>query len=420
MRLTSQEPVSASAMPFPCEVQAEGRPRILYYCPASCGLGPVNRQRMLARAICEGLPGAAILLVGEARQGSTPKFPPGVDFLALPADCGIIRRLPLSELIEFRRKVLFSAVRAFDPDVILVEQTPNGLEGELDQTLEWSHENGRPRTVLLLQDVIPDPAARFELENTIRHTYDFAWVLGDASILNWVREYGLSLDLVQKLRYTGYPDHRVRFNWFEQEGTHAADVLGLPPGHLVLCLAGEGEGGETLAEVFSRVHLPPKTNGIIICGTGFSVSLRQKLQRRLSGFPRMRLIQVNHDYAWLLSAAERIVAFGSYDTVSEILSFDKRGFVFLQSANPGDTTRAKLLHKLDLLEFLTVDRISPEPLSRWLSTEMSPTSKTRRVRHEINLNALSQVSNLILEALSLPNSGGIKLNVDCRMRNAGS
>jgi predicted glycosyltransferase len=401
MRLTSQQAISAPAIPFPCEVQAEGRPRILYYSPTSSGIGPVNRQTMLARAICEGLPGAAILLIGEMRQGSTPILPPGVDFLALPATVGNVRRLPESHLIEFRRKVLFSAVRAFDPDLILVEQTPNGIERELDQTLEWSHQNGRPRTILLLQDVIPDPAKRFELENMIRHTYDFAWVLGDVSILNWVREYGLSLDLIQKLRYTGYPDHRVRSVWFEQEGTHATDVLGLPPGHLVLCLAGEGEAGESLAEAFSRVHLPPKTNGVIVCGSGFSISMRKKLQRRLAGFPRMRLVPVNCDYAWLLSMAERIVAFGGYEEVSEILSFDKRGFVLLQSANHGDTTRAKVLNKLDLIEFLSVDTITPDPLSQWLSKEISPVLKSRHIKRDVNMNALNQVSTLIKEALSL-------------------
>src|SRR6185312_624795 len=154
MRLSSQEAISTSAIPFPCEVQAEGRPRILFYSPTSSGLGPVNRQTMLARAICEGLPGAAILMIGEIRQGSTPILPPGVDFLALPANGQNIRRLPESHLIEFRREVLFSAVSAFDPDLILVEQTPTGIERELDQTLEWSHQNGRARTVLLLQDVI--------------------------------------------------------------------------------------------------------------------------------------------------------------------------------------------------------------------------------------------------------------------------
>ncbi len=57
MRLTSQQALSASAIPFPCEVQGRGRPRILYYSPTSSGLGPVNRQTMLARAMCEGLPG---------------------------------------------------------------------------------------------------------------------------------------------------------------------------------------------------------------------------------------------------------------------------------------------------------------------------------------------------------------------------
>src|SRR5215470_6545774 len=112
MRLTTPEAISAPAIPFPCEVQSEGRPRILYYSPTSSSLGPVNRQTMLARAICEGLPGAAILMIGEVRQGSTPILPPGVDFLALPANGSNIRRLPHSHLIELRRKVLFSAVRA--------------------------------------------------------------------------------------------------------------------------------------------------------------------------------------------------------------------------------------------------------------------------------------------------------------------
>jgi predicted glycosyltransferase len=325
-------------------------------------------------------------------------LPPGVEYLALPkiTSSGELRRFPLPELVNLRRKLLLSSVQTFNPHILLVEHNSNFESDELDQTLEWCIQNGR-RSILILKDTIPDPASRKYLEHVIRNTYDFAWVLGDGAILNWVREYGLSLDLIQKLRYVGYLDHRVRSEWFEQEGSHGLNVLGLPPGHLVVCLAGEGKAGETLAEAFSQVHLPPKTNGIIICGTRFNVSLRQKLQRRLAGYPRLRLIEVSHDYAWILSAAERIVALGSYDRVSEILSFEKKGFVILNNPNPADAIRAKLFQKLNLLEFVSTDCISPDPLNSWLAKEVS---KTSNARNSVSLNALKLLPNLLKEALT--------------------
>ncbi|HSE39694.1 MAG TPA: hypothetical protein VLH08_02930 [Acidobacteriota bacterium] len=359
----------------------------------------MNRQTMLAHAISNGLPGAAVLWVGEIRQGSMPLLPPGIEYLALPyggASSGEVGRFPLPELATLKRKILINAVQTFNPHILLVEQSSTINSDELDETIDWCQQKGR-RVILILKDTLSDPESRISLEHVIRNIYDSAWILGDGAILNWVREYGLSLDLVQKLRYVGYLDHRVRSQWFEQEGSHGLDVLGLPPGHLVVCLAGEGKAGETLAEAFSQVHLPPKTNGIILCGTRFNVPLRQKIQRRLAGYPRLRLIEVSHDYAWILSSAERIVTLGTYDRVSEILSFQKKGLVILNNPNAADAMRAKMFEKLLLLEFLSTDSISSAPLSSWLAREVTTKSITRPP--SVSLDALKLLPGLLTEAL---------------------
>ena len=98
---------------------------------------------MLAHAICHELPGAAVLWIGEICQGSMSTLPPGVEYLALPkfASSGELRRFPLPELADLRRKILFSSVQTFNPHILLVEQTSNLESGELDQTLEWCIKN---------------------------------------------------------------------------------------------------------------------------------------------------------------------------------------------------------------------------------------------------------------------------------------
>jgi predicted glycosyltransferase len=111
------------------------------------------------------------------------------------------------------------------------------------------------------------------------------------------------------------------------------------------------------------------------------------------------LIEVSHDFAWILSAAERIITLGTYDRVSEILSFEKSGFIILNNPNSADTTRAKIFHKLKLLEFLSTDCISPEPLTRWLASRASTNSNARRA---VSFNALKLLPGLLKEAVTSP------------------
>jgi predicted glycosyltransferase len=359
----------------------------------------VNHQRLLARALCQAFPHALVLLIGEVRAGITPLFPPGLQCLALPSlpassGKGII---PARELVDLRRKLILSTVQSFNPDVLLIQREVLGLQGELDQTLNWCMTQNKIHRVLLLEDALPQNGQREKIEAAIRSYYERVWILGDASVLNHTREYNVSLDLVQKIRYAGYPDHRMRFEWFEQEGTHVMDALGLAPGHLILCLPGDGEEGEQLAETFSHIHMPPKTNGIIACGPALSASLKQKLQRRLAGYPRIRLVEVNRDYAWLLEASERVVCAGNHENVSEVLAFEKPGLIIPRRTKlQEDLMRSKHLGAMNLVEALHPDLLSPEAISKWLSREVPASTMARR---KIQLSGLQQVPSFLKDLL---------------------
>ena len=59
--------------------------RIALYSPGMVGLGHMRRNLLIAQRLAHANPGAAILLISEAREASNFSLPTGVDCLTLPA-----------------------------------------------------------------------------------------------------------------------------------------------------------------------------------------------------------------------------------------------------------------------------------------------------------------------------------------------
>src|SRR5207249_9035649 len=97
-----------------------------------------------------------ILMIAEAWQAGAIPMPGGVDCVTLPglrkeADGALNPRfLDVSdqELIALRAKVIRNAVKAFEPDVLIVDHLPLGAGGELKRTRERLRRGGDRRGVL--------------------------------------------------------------------------------------------------------------------------------------------------------------------------------------------------------------------------------------------------------------------------------
>jgi predicted glycosyltransferase len=379
--------------------------RIALYSPGIAGLGHMRRNLLIGQTLVRSSPGAVILMIAEARQACAFAMPSRMDCLSLPA----LRKLPdgkcqprylgisLQDLMHLRATVVHRAIETFEPDVLLVDFLPRGRHGELGTTLEYLRFRTKTRCVLGLREVLENPAwAGHANEGEIRDYYDAVWVYGDPAVYDLIREQDFSPDLRAKMCYTGYLDQRARLECMEEEETPLLEKLELPSGRLVLCLVGGGYDGAPLAEAFVQADLPADTNGVLLTGPYMPLEIRQRLQRRTTGHPRLRVLEFIPEPAPLLQRADRVISMGGYNTVAEVLSFEKPALIVPRATE--QSVRADRLRELGLVDVLSLDSLRPSALTEWLSRDVAPP----QVHQRIDFNGLSRLPRLLEEVLAGP------------------
>ena len=344
---------------------------------------------------------------------------PGLDCLILPAlrkdqDKQIRPRyldISLADAVRLRAATIHSAFAAFDPDVLIVDKLPRGAAQELDPTLEYLKRRGRTRCVLGLRDVLDEPgavqcdwSAAGDAE-AIRDYYDDIWVYGDPNIYDAAREYQFPADIAAKVTYTGYLDQRPRLK-FADVGSDPLPGLELPPGRLALCLVGGGQDGEALAEAFVRAELPAGFNGVLITGPFMPAEAQERLRVFAEGKPRLRVLDFLPEPAVLVSRADRVVAMGGYNTVCEVLSFEKQALIVPRVRPRSEQwIRAQRLRTLGLIDVIHPDSLSATAISAWLA---GADCKPPRARELMDFEGLTRLPVLLEEVLARPRQTSIK------------
>lgn len=399
---------------YPNRDETPARCRVALYSHDTMGLGHMRRNLLIAQALGHCSLQAEVLLVCGSREAGTFVLPTGADCLTLPAlhkdKHGDYQprdlRVSLDTLIDIRSNTIRAAMEAFGPDLLIVDNVPRGAVRELDGVLKSLRSQSHTRCVLGLRDVLDDPASvyhqwrRAANDEAIREYYDAVWIYGDPVVYDPVREYRFPLDVAVKARFVGYLDQRARFGSQTDRKTDPLRALNLPPGRLVLCTLGGGQDGARLAEDFVEADLPPDTNGVLVTGPFMPADLRLRLHRRAAGKSRLRVLDFVSEAAFLIERADQVITMGGYNTVGEILSFEKRALVVPRvRPRTEQLIRALRLNELGLLDMLHPDRLSPHALSQWLSQSTQPPPS---VRDTIDLNGLSRMPILIRELLSDP------------------
>ncbi|HKP53154.1 MAG TPA: glycosyltransferase [Chloroflexia bacterium] len=396
-----------------------GQLRIALYSHDAMGLGHMRRNLLIARTLAGPALKASILMIAGAGEATAFGLPPGVDCLTLPAlrkesDGSYHARnlsIALPELIALRGSAIGATLEAFHPDVLIVDKMPRGIGQELDSALARLCAYGRTRCVLGLRDVLDDPETvhrewdRDGNEHAIRRYYDAIWIYGDPQVYDLVREYELSADIAKKARYTGYLDQRLRLAAHDGERVDLLKSLGLPPGRLMLCLVGGGQDGSRLAEAFSEAALPQDAVGVILTGPHMPVEVQQRLHRRASQNPRMRVLEFVPEPAYLMSRADRVVAMGGYNTTCEILSFGKPALL-VPRVKPRleQWIRAERLRDMGLLDVLHPDELHAAALTQWMAR---PTRSVCDARRYIDMDGLSHLPALLSELVAPPSSSPV-------------
>jgi predicted glycosyltransferase len=392
----------------------ERKLRVALYSHDTMGLGHMRRNLAIARSISSSSLQANVLIVAGANIATGFAMPEGVDCLTLPAlyknaDGEYQSRslvLSLPELIDLRAKTISAALIAYQPDVLIVDNVPRGVDGELDETLQQLKKHSNTSFVLGLRDVLDDPAVvqrewkQRANDECIEKYYDAIWVYGDRRLYDPIRAYKFTGQTAGKIRYTGYLDRSQTALHTGQLNTKVRAGLDMPEGDIVLCMAGGGQDGGKLARMFLDAMLPDNTNSLILTGPYMPSRTRQELHARAAGNPRLRVLDFHPEPTTLINCVDRIISMGGYNTVSEILSLGKSALI-VPRINPRceQMIRAKRLKELGLIELAHPELITSELITDWLNSDQA---HIRRARDVLDFNGLLRLPQMLEELLPAP------------------
>lgn len=383
------------------------RPRaVALFSHDSQGLGHIRRNVEIAAALVRDDVDARTLLISGAPAAASLPLPPRTRLVTIPAVrkdshgryVSRQRWRSLGATLAERGARTAAAVRAFDPDVLVVDKHARGLFGELDTTLDEiasARADGRgPALVLGLRDVLDDPeTSRREWDaerttETVMTHYDQVWVYSDRAVHDPI----LDLDpaLAERVRYTGYL------------GRGRGTGLGVPPQApvptqpFVLGLLGGGQDGAALARQFADASAPRGYLKVLVTGPYLDRGTLRQLQRTAAGQPGdLLVLPFLPSTQPFVRRARAVVTMGGYNTVCEVLESGTPALV-VPRVRPRreQAIRAERLAATTHLDSMHPDLVRPDRLSDWIATAV----RRPRGAHGVDLDGLARLPRLV-EAL---------------------
>ena len=307
--------------------------------------------------------------------------------------------MTVEELRRIRMASIDGAMRAFDPDLLLVDNVPGGALGELLPVLARLRREGRTRTVLGLRDVLDEPASvrrewrRLDHVRTVDESYDAVWVYGDAAAYDASVQYGFPYEVRRKLTHVGWLDAARRL------AGHVGEDVEDDPRPLYLGLVGGGQDGADVALAFARADLPTGAQRLLVTGPYMPSDAAERLLREAAERDDLEVVPFVREPSHLIRRAERVVTMGGYNSVAEVLAFSARALV-VPRVRPRleQLERADYLARLGLVDVLHPDQATPEAIADWWRR---PRPRPRP-REALDLGGLTRVPELALELLRVP------------------
>ncbi len=300
-------------------------PRVLLYSHDSFGLGHLRRTLTLAAALADALRDASVLIVSGNPCATQFQLPRGVEVVKLPAvtkdDDGAYTarnlRGGLALTRELRARLLLATFETFQPDLLIADHQPIGLDGELLPVLRRARHCGT-RTILGLRDVIDDPAtvaaqwSHPDIREALAGLYDRVCVYGDERIFDQRREYPIPPELAQRVEYTGY---------VVRESATRRSAVGTITRQQVLVTAGGGEDGESRIQCCLEALAlgPTPWDTTVVLGPLMHPLQARRLKRMSRALRNVRTLSFHADLPRLLAETDVVVAMAGYNTVAEIL-----------------------------------------------------------------------------------------------------
>ena len=388
--------------------------RFFFYSHDGMGLGHVRRQIAIAAALREVVPDAQVLLATSVDEVASLGLPPNVDTLKLPglrktANAEYSSRrlgIPKAQMRKLRSAVLREAVKAFDPDVILVDKHPFGAGGELEPALRAAKAAGA-HLVLGLRDILDDPAAvkkeweRELVQGRLCEYFDLVLIYGLRDLFDPIRAYELSAAVAARAKYCGYVVNQAECTRCPGDCLHL-DVLPSMAQPKVLCTVGGGEDGFGLLKTFAQACADAGWNGIAITGPMLPDQELRTL-RIIADDSGVTLQPFVACLSQHFDSVNAIVCMGGYNTLLEALC---KGVptVCVPRISPRSEQlmRALAFEKLGLLRVISPDQLTPAVLKNEISAalEMKRTERLERSNEILSFDGAHIAARHILALLA--------------------
>jgi predicted glycosyltransferase len=360
-------------------------PKILLYSHDTFGLGNIRRTLLLAEELSGQYPGAAILMVTGSQMVHSFRIPDGVDYIKLPCLDRIdaeryeprFLRSWSEEVKRTRSAILEKSVLGFEPDLMIVDKRPAGVDGELAATLEEIRRKRLPtKLVLGVRDILDEPErTRTTLRSngsfeTIEHFYDEVWVYGSQSIFDTVREYGFPDAVARITRFCGY---------LKRPTAPRVRTSGAP--HVLVTTGGGGDGTamiETYLEGLASLPRNVALRTTVVFGPQMSEGARDCVRGRFGYLADVTFLDFEPDLTRLYSESDIVVSMAGYNTVCELLSFGHHA-ILVPRAEPvqEQLIRARLLAAQGLFDIVEPRDLKPATLISKVLAALKPVEVAR-------------------------------------------
>jgi len=395
--------------------------RVMHYSHDTFGLGHLRRTLTIAHHLRSSFHELTQLIVTGSPVAHDFHFPPGTDYIKLPAvtknGAGQYESRSLAssidEMCAMRSDLLLSAARHFRPDVLLVDHAPAGLAGEALPTLRYLREaSPHTRLVLGLRDIVDDAASvrrawsRDGVYDLLDTLYDRILVYGERQTYDVIEEYGLSTRAAGRTRFVGYLGRGPGPETREEVRTG----LGMQTDRLVVVTAGGGGDGVALmsAMLDAMAGPAPPFDCLLIGGHLMDPDDRRRFRTATTSYPHLHFIDSTNDMPSYIGAADAVVSMGGYNTFCEILSL-RRPAIIVPRVKPRreQLIRARLFSARGIVRMIHPGQLTADRLLRDISTLVEQDQGMPAPVHMDGLrNAVDALVDLMPDTGSAPSVTG--------------
>ena len=395
--------------------------KILHYSHDSLGLGHIRRTLAIVRRLAHDLPDTGQLVLTGSMQFGAYEWPPHVDCVKLPTlrkkTTGEYHSPHLHGSLEavsaLRESLILSTINHFNPDLVLVDKAPAGLNGEMMRALQCLKQE-RPQTLLVLgmRDIEDDSQttrrdwASGNIYPLLENIYDAILLYGVREIFDPVTEYHLSPTIARKMYPCGYifgadervvPAERLRGTLHIQTETE----------RLVLVTAGGGSDGfqliKTYLEMLASRPTPAPFHTLIVAGPQLEAVDYQVLELYIAAMvtSRVTLKRFIPHLSSYLRFADLVVTMGGYNTVMEILGYGRRSIIVPRvSPRREQLIRAERLAARNLVRMIHPDELTPARLLAEMDAALEQGDVVAPAEMGLSMDGAEQASLILAELLN--------------------